>query len=111
MSTDQFKALTNAFKQRCAADAERFAALHQQLATSAEIPRILQDIAGLAHRLHGSAAMFEMDEIGEAAGAVEKAAEAATATDDESMHRLGTALTRLNEMLRPSEPQDTRSSS
>ena len=109
MSTDQFEALTNAFKQRLAADAERFATYHQQLATSTDVPRILHDIAALAHRLHGSAAMFEMHEIGEVAGAVEKAAEAAIPTDDESMQRLGAALNQLDEMLRQGE--STRSSS
>jgi HPt (histidine-containing phosphotransfer) domain-containing protein len=75
ISGDDFDDLREAFQARLKGDRVHFVVLSAALARTDENPaRIFDDLQYLAHRLRGSAAIFEVDEIAAAANDLEQAA-------------------------------------
>jgi HPt (histidine-containing phosphotransfer) domain-containing protein len=79
VSRDGFDELREAFQARLKGDRVHFVVLSAALARTDEDPsQIFDDLQYRAHRLRGSAAIFEVTEIAEAATALEQAAAAAS---------------------------------
>jgi HPt (histidine-containing phosphotransfer) domain-containing protein len=75
ISGDGFDELREAFQARLKGDRVHFVVLSAALARTDENPaRIFGDLQYRAHRLRGSAAIFEIDEIAAAANDLEQAA-------------------------------------
>jgi HPt (histidine-containing phosphotransfer) domain-containing protein len=80
ISGDGFDELREAFHSRLKGDRVHFVVLSAALARTDENPaQIFDDLRYRAHRLRGSAAIFEVDEIAAAANDLEQAAICASA--------------------------------
>jgi chemotaxis protein histidine kinase CheA len=76
---DGFENLFDAFLIRLQAEREHLVKLSAELALTEENPQsIFADLQFRAHKLRGGAAIFEVPEVVEAAGAMEKAAVSAS---------------------------------
>ncbi len=78
---DEFNSLSGLFRARLQSERMHFASLSAALAHAEESPgKIFEDVNFRAHRLKGTAAIFEFKDIAAAAHALEYAAKAAIAT-------------------------------
>jgi hypothetical protein len=84
-ANDGFEDLAKAFRARLKGDRAHFVTLSTALARTAEDPsQIFDDLQFRAHRLRGSATIFEVTEVATAANALEQAAASASVAHAEN---------------------------
>jgi len=99
-SIDSFEEIREAFCVRMQSERLHFVALNDALGLADEIPMpILNDLRNRAHRLSGTAAIFEFSGIAAAARALELTATAASAHTSRSEPAVSTALTALVRLI------------
>lgn len=109
---DGFEELAKAFRARLKGDRAQFVTLSTALARTEEDPsRIFDDLQYRAHRLRGSAAIFEVTEVATAANALEQAAASASVghaenTDAAVWSALVALVHLMGERKRPRRPPD-----
>lgn len=98
---DGFDELRDAFQARLRGDRVHFVVLSAALARTDENPsRIFDDLQYRAHRLRGSAAIFDVAEVAAAANALEQAAaSASTAHADNTDPAVWSALVALVRLM------------
>jgi hypothetical protein len=97
---DSFEEIREAFCVRMQSERLHFVALNEALGMASEIPApVLNDLRNRAHRLSGTAAIFEFSGIAAAARALELTATAACARASASEPAVLTALTALVRLI------------
>lgn len=106
-AADGFAELRDIFNSRLHSERLHFVRLSAELARADhDATRIFEDLKSRAHRLHGGAAVFEMQEMAAAADALEQAARAAAAshadnTDPTVWTALGGLVGLIDRLQRP----------
>ncbi|MEP6548392.1 MAG: Hpt domain-containing protein [Gammaproteobacteria bacterium] len=107
---DGFDDLREAFQARLKGDRAHFVVLSTALARTENIPtQIFDDLQYRAHRLRGSASIFEVAEIASAANALEQAAASASVSHaDNTDPAVWSALVALVRIMGHGKPKRAR---